>query len=180
MTAWDHILHKDEHILWQGKPGKTVSFEGFHLMECFVGVFFMAFSVVWIAQTMNITSDSGLDGPVSIVFRLFPFFGLIFFAIGFNNAIGKYLWRAFMNGRTFYTLTNKRVFVAEDVPLKQRSLKDYYIDPETSLEWQNGNLTITVKQVGMGSGAMVQDLTLKSIGADMQSVQIAFKDLQSQ
>ncbi len=125
-AEWQGILDADETILWQGAPRRGLTFAADHgAMGVLMGVFFMGFSVFW----MTMASRAG---------GVFWMFGLIFFATGFYNAIGCHFWKAYLRKETFYTLTDRRAFIAKIVPIKGRTLKSYPITAQTALEFDRG------------------------------------------
>lgn len=124
---WEGLLDPGEEILWQGRPDAGVRIDTSRPMELLMGLFFMLFAVVW----MNMASRAGGN---------FWMFGLIFFGIGFYNAIGVHLWKAHVRARTHYTLTNKRGFIATDV-LGRRRLHSHAIDADSPVELTEGALS---------------------------------------
>ena len=123
--GWEGLLDAGERITWQGQPagGLVPSDFQWHLMG--FGLFFMGFSVFW----MLMAAQGG---------GAFWMFGLPFFAIGFFQGFGRTLWRAALRRRTFYTLTDKRAFIAVDHPLNGKSLASYPIRADTPLEFRPG------------------------------------------
>ncbi len=123
---WDAILSPDERILWQGRPGTGLAFDMKNAKEFLPGALSMGFSIVWMRATRDGATEMQIIGLLLFLAGLYQ----LFFAPFFRG----YLRRAC----TFYTLTDKRAFVAVDHPLIGRSLKSYKIGPETSLDFQPG------------------------------------------
>jgi len=123
-SGWEGILDDDEEIRWQGQPDGVIRMDLSQPMGIGMGLFFMGFSIVW----MNLASRAG---------GVFWMFGLLFFGIGFYNAIGVHFWKTYLRRTTHYTLTNKRAFIATQ-PLGKRVLKSYPIAKDTSIELQDG------------------------------------------
>lgn len=121
---WAGLLDPDEVILWQGHPKPGLTFDFSQPMLIVMGLFFMGFSIFW----MQTAAQAG---------GYFWTFGLIFFGIGFFNAIGVHFWKAYLRSKTHYTLTTKRGFVATNA-LGRRRLKSYPIQPDTQLELIDG------------------------------------------
>lgn len=135
-AGWDGLLDTGEHILWQGKPTPGLSFQATAWPSAAMGLFFMLFSLYWMGMASNITSQ--MNGFGAVIPKLFPLFGLPFFAIGFHNAIGHVFWQAYLRSRTHYTLTNKRAFIATDHPFQGKLLRDYQIDEDTNVTLKVG------------------------------------------
>ena len=66
-------------------------------------------------------------------------FGLLHFFVGLGVAFGATFWSAWRRRHTWYTLTDRRAFIATDIPFKGRSLKSYPITASTVLDYDSGN-----------------------------------------
>ncbi len=128
-SGWEGILDEDEEIRWQGQPDGAFHLDMRQPAGIVMGVFFMGFSLFWI----NIASMGG---------GYFWMFGLLFFGMGFYNAIGVHFWKTYVRRTTHYTLTDKRAFIATQ-PLGKRSLKSYPITKDTPLELE-GSYPVTI------------------------------------
>lgn len=124
---WQGILEEDETVLWQGRPGPGLNFRPSHALTMLFGLAFAGFALFW----MIAASQAG---------GFFWSFGLIHFAAGIGVALGPILWPAWKRRHSFYTLTNKRAFIAEDLPFYGRRLKGYEIGPDTVLELRDDPL----------------------------------------
>jgi hypothetical protein len=139
MTApdpWAGLIDPDETILWQGRPDPRPHWAALSPQRMILGVVFTAFSLFWIAQAAAITRGGGMGG----IAGLFPLFGLPFLAVGLYQLGGHVLWDAFRRGRTWYTLTDRRAFVATDLPFRGKQLKSYPITRETVLTFDDAEL----------------------------------------
>ncbi len=124
--SWQDYLDPGEKLLWQGAPAGGIRFSITGLVQSAFGVFFLGFSVFWVAMALNI----GADGPLSL---FFPLFGLPFVLIGLWLVIGHWFFDAYKRRRSRYALTNKRAIIARRV--FGRRLESYPIlaDSEISL-----------------------------------------------
>ncbi len=129
--GWDGILDPGEKIVWQDRPDARISFAGRAPMQMIMGVFFTGFALFWIVQASWITSHDGFPAFA----RFFPLFGIPFVLVGLKMLGGDALWAAFVRRHTWYTLTNRRAFIATNVPMRGRTLKSYDIVPETDIEF---------------------------------------------
>ncbi|WP_421701695.1 aspartate carbamoyltransferase catalytic subunit [Aliiroseovarius sp.] len=130
-TGWEGILDEGETVLWQGRPDPRVVFRIEKAFQFIFGLFFAGFALFW----MVMASQAG---------GVFWMFGLIHFSAGIAISFGAIFWDAYRRRHTWYTLTDRRAFIATDMPLRGRKLQSYPIDGATPLEFSPGPLaTIT-------------------------------------
>ena len=122
--GWDGILDEGETILWQGRPDGAIRFRIGNLFTFLFGLAFAGFALFW----MILASQAG---------GFFWAFGLIHFAVGIGLSFGAILWDAFKRRHTWYTLTDRRAFVATEMPMIGRGLKSYPITADTPIEFQD-------------------------------------------
>lgn len=67
-------------------------------------------------------------------------FGLLFFGIGSYQLVGQHFWKALLRRSTFYTLTNKRAFIAKTSPFGSKTLDSYPLDGDRNLKFHDGML----------------------------------------
>ena len=123
--GWEGILDPGEAVLWQGRPDPAIIFKVGNVVGCVFGLFFAGFALFW----MIMASAAG---------GFFWMFGLLHFSVGLGVAVGAIFWSAGRRRHTWYTLTDRRAFIATDVPLRGRSLKSYPITRETVLDYDAG------------------------------------------
>lgn len=124
-SGWEGILDKGEKILWQGRPDGKIHMKIGNYASFGFGLIFAGFAVFW----MVMASSAGGG---------FWMFGLIHFFVGIGLSFGSIFWSAYKRRNSWYTLTDKRAFIASDLPLKGRSLNSYPIKADTVLEYQQG------------------------------------------
>jgi hypothetical protein len=117
-AEWQGILDPGEQILWQGRPDGRVVLGLDTLLTGVFGLAFAGFALVW----MVLAAQAG---------GFFWAFGLIHFAVGLGLAVGAPLWSAFRRRRTWYTLSDRRAFIATDLPLAGCRLEQVPITPAT-------------------------------------------------
>ena len=125
-AGWDGILDDGETILWQGRPGARVVWKLSHGFSLLFGLAFAGFALFW----MIMASRAGGG---------FWTFGLIHFFVGLGLAFGPPWWSAWRRRHTWYTLTDRRAFIATDMPMAGRKLKSYPIDRNTALDYAAGD-----------------------------------------
>ena len=125
-AGWAGILDPGEEIIWQGRPDAKVIWKVSHIFTFIFGLFFAGFALFW----MVMASSAG---------GFFWMFGLIHFSVGLGLAIGPPFWGAWRRRHTWYSLSDRRAFIATDVPFRGRKLKSYPITSDTSLEYEAGH-----------------------------------------
>ncbi|MEP2532087.1 aspartate carbamoyltransferase catalytic subunit [Shimia sp.] len=116
--GWEGLLDPDEKIQWQGRPDGAFTFNWDHGIPFIFGLFFAGFALFWM-----IMAAQGSGG--------FWMFGLLHFLVGLGIALGPVFWPTWQRRHTWYTLTNKRAFIASDLPLKNKRLDSYPITAGT-------------------------------------------------
>jgi hypothetical protein len=123
-ATWQGILDPGEQVLWQGRPAPKLRLEFRSPFEPLFFTFFTGFSVFW----MVMASRAG---------GLFWTFGLLFFFVGSYALFFQHFWKLYVRSRTFYTLTDRRAFIATEA-FGKRTLKSYPITPGTVVELSDG------------------------------------------
>lgn len=126
--GWQGILDPGERILWQGRPDGRVDFTRGSLRQAAFGLPFLVFGLTWMTMTWQVVRDAPLPGI------LFPMIGLFITLSGLWQTIGTFLWDAYLRRHTWYTLTDRRAFVATQV-MGRRTLRDWPVDAETLLDY---------------------------------------------
>lgn len=124
-SGWEGILDQNERILWQGRPDGRVVLRLSKIFQMIFGLFFAGFALFW----MFLAAQAG---------GIFWMFGLLHFFVGIGISFGAVFADAWRRRHTWYTLTDRRAFVATDKPLKGRILKDYPITADTRLSFVEG------------------------------------------
>lgn len=125
--GWEGILDPGETIVWQGRPDPGFHVSPQDLFAAGFGIFFAGFALVWMILA------SGAGGA-------FWMFGLIHFTVGLTL-----VWRSAHGATTrrrhsWYTLTDRRAFIATDLPFRGKTLKDYPITADTQISRIPGKL----------------------------------------
>ncbi len=124
-TGWEDILDEGEKILWQGRPDTRIHVKPSNIFVVLFGLGFAGFALFW--MVMAAAAGGG-----------FWVFGLLHFAVGLALALAPIFWGPYKRRRTWYTLTNRRAFIATDLPLRGKQLKSYPITEETVLDYAPG------------------------------------------
>ena len=128
MTApgWEGILDEGERILWQGRPDTRITLRPANIAGMVFGIFFAGFALFWMVGVARAGGGA------------FWMFGLLHFSVGLAIIFAPILWDPYKRSRTWYTLTDRRAFIATDLPLQGKKLKSYPIDEDTLLEFTPG------------------------------------------
>lgn len=126
-AGWEGILDEGENILWQGRPDAAVVLTVTNVGVFLFGLAFAGFALFW----MIMASQAGGG---------FWMFGLIHFFAGLGISFGAMFWNAWRRKHTWYTLTDRRAFIATDIPFKGRKLASYPITSDTVIEYKAGGL----------------------------------------
>ena len=125
-SGWEGILDADERILWQGRPDGRIALSARHIPLVLFGTAFAGFALFWMIM-------AGFAGG------FFWMFGLIHFSVGAGLVVGPPLFSAYRRQRTWYTLTDRRAFIASDLPVTGRKFKFYLIEEDTRLDFVDGD-----------------------------------------
>ena len=133
-SGWDGILEPGETVLWQGQPMPGLVWRDMISDRLPIGIIFTLFSTFWIGVTIWMAAT--IDGPL-LLRLLFPMAGLPFLGVGLYMLVGHLYWDALVRAGTWYTLTDRRAFIATDI-LGRRKLDSYPIDEMTGLSLIDG------------------------------------------
>jgi hypothetical protein len=104
-----HLL-AGERLIWTGKPepGHLLTRADFLLVPMSLLVF--CFALFWEAGVLGLFSSGRGAAPL-----LFPLWGLPFVLAGLYMLVGRFVYKAYAKGRTFYALTDQRALVLSTV-----------------------------------------------------------------
>lgn len=127
VPGWQGILDPGERIVWQGRPDPGFDVPAREIPQGVFALFFSGFAVFWMSKAAEFGGA-------------FWMFGLIHFSVGLGI-----FWKAIFGTtarrrRTWYTLTDRRAFIATDFPFKGRELKSYPISADTPITYRAGPL----------------------------------------
>ncbi len=126
-NSWDGILEPGEEIIWQGQPDGTFRFVWFDAFTGIFGAAFAGFALFW----MLMASAAGGG---------FWMFGLIHFAVGIGIMLGRPALSWWSRRHSFYSLSNRRAFIASDYPIRGRVLQSWPISRTFPMRLAEGRL----------------------------------------
>lgn len=126
--GWEGLLDPDETILWQGRPDARLKIGIGHVAAFLFGTVFAGFALFW----MIMASKAG---------GFFWMFGLIHFSAGLGIMVGGPIISVWKRRHSYYTLTDRRAFIATDMPMRGQSLESYPITADTAITFTEGPLS---------------------------------------
>ncbi|MDR5653372.1 aspartate carbamoyltransferase catalytic subunit [Ruixingdingia sedimenti] len=108
-TGWEGILEEGEVILWQGRPDGRFRLHRADAVAGLFGLFFSGFAVFWM-------------------------FGLIHFSAGIGLMAARPVGSWWRRRHSFYSLSNRRAFIASNTPFRGRALRFWDIRPDSVLD----------------------------------------------
>ena len=121
-------LRSGERITWSGQPIPARFVRVSWLIVVF-GIFWTAFSILWVAGAIFVTTRGSTPGP----FKLFPLFGLPFIAIGIGMLTSP-IWLRKKAANMAYVITNQRAFVLSQTWRKATHIQNFSPKDLQSLE----------------------------------------------
>ena len=130
MSGWEGILEPGEEILWQGRPDAAPRWGDLKPRRVLFGLFYAGFALFWMAMAGGMVWGGPMGGGP---FALFPLFGIPFLIVGLNVMGGHVIWDAFRRARTWYTVSDRRAFVATNL-FGLKRLKGVRVNADTPME----------------------------------------------
>ena len=125
-------IQPGEYVTWKGRPEK-----GNYLTP--QAIVMIPFSLIWCGFAIFWEYNAIQSGVPAMML-----FGLPFVAIGLYLVFGRFLHSAYLRGKTFYVITNKKLIIKKGNQITVYSPKD--LPPMTLHMHRNGNGTITYQQ----------------------------------
>lgn len=125
IDGWNDILRPGERVLWQGQPDLSIQWRGPALPFALFGLIFAGFALFWMVLAMRAGE--------------FWLFGLIHFVAGLTIAAAPLLLGPFIARRTWYSLTSRRAFFANDLPFAGKTLLALDLRPSLGVEFDGQN-----------------------------------------
>ncbi|HBZ44860.1 MAG TPA: aspartate carbamoyltransferase catalytic subunit [Maritimibacter sp.] len=110
--GWEGLLDEGEDILWQGRPDQSFHMGVGKIFTVVFGLFFAGFALFWMIMASQAPGG-------------FWMFGLIHFSVGVAMVFWSIYGSTYSRRNTWYTLTDRRAFIATDFLTKGKSLESY-------------------------------------------------------
>ncbi|KPQ14864.1 MAG: hypothetical protein HLUCCA09_03180 [Rhodobacteraceae bacterium HLUCCA09] len=120
--GWEGLLDPGERIIWRGQPSPRFRFS-------LLTVFFIVWAAIFGGVPLSLVLSGADDGGGAFL--------LLFVLVAAAVLGGHLAWPRLRSRAMFYTLTDRRAFIATDF-FGIRSLKSYPITEATPLELRDG------------------------------------------
>ena len=120
--TWDEILEPGEEILWQGRPDTRLFFPPERKGTLVAGVLIMAFGAAPLISGLRARPIAEWPPGMPLIFGS-VFLSIV--AVGLALVVGQPFLIRRRRRRTWYTLTNRRGFIATDGAIFGKRLKSY-------------------------------------------------------
>lgn len=127
-SGWEGILEAGERILWQGRPDTRLVFPPERKGGFWAGI---GLAVIGLLQLSVLRQ-------VELEINLWPF-ALIPVALGTLIVAVQPFWIRMRRRRTWYTLTDRRAFIATDMPLRGKRLQSWPVQSDAPLILTEGD-----------------------------------------
>ncbi|MCK4712179.1 MAG: aspartate carbamoyltransferase catalytic subunit [Marinosulfonomonas sp.] len=167
LEGWKDIFDAGEELLWQGRPDGAVVWQKKHNATALLGLVVTGFGVFWVASSWQISND-------------FWIFGLGFLLLGPALAIAPPYMNAMMRRSTWYSLSNRRAFIATERESVGRKLAAYRIRPDFELEYDGktpGTIIFAIETRQPGNGAYRANIAFERI-SDAADVYAMMREIQ--
>lgn len=123
--GWDGILDPGETILWQGRPDQSFKIDFGAIFGAVFGLVFAVFALFWMIMAASMGAG-------------FWMFGLIHFTVGLGLTWKSVFGTTYRRRRSWYTLTDRRAFIATKSWRRGRDLKSYPITASSEITYFDG------------------------------------------
>ncbi|WP_423065408.1 PH domain-containing protein [Devosia sp. CN2-171] len=113
-------LLSGERILWSGRPAQGLLFVPSDAFLIPFGLFFLGFSIFWIAMASNAGGA-------------FFLFGIPFVVVGLFMSVGRFFVDAWLRQTMVYAVTDRRILIARPAPFGRFISVDRSRMPESEL-----------------------------------------------
>jgi len=142
-TGWEDIFEPGEVLLWQGRPDPKIVWQKGHFLPAILGLSVAGLGILWIFFT-----PLG-DGYASIL-------GVFLLLLAAFLGIGPPVMSAMVRKATWYSLSNRRGFIAMNREQVGRKLSAYVIEPDFDIKFDGQDpatimFAIEIRQPGSAS-----------------------------
>lgn len=164
---WDAILEDGEELLWQGRPDASVVWQKRHILPVVLGVGVAVLGIIWIFFVTQ-------SNTYSVIM------GLILIGLGGFLGVAPPVLASMVRKASWYSLSNKRCFIAMNRKNIGRKLAAYRVDPEFELLFDGkdpGTIIFAIETRQPGNAAYLVKISFDRI-KDSQKVYQMMRDIQ--
>ena len=129
-TGWEDIFEPGEVLLWQGRPDPAIVWQKRHILPVMLAISVAILGVIWIFFTP-------LGNGYTVVM------GVVLLLLAAFLGIAPPVMSAMVRKATWYSLSNRRAFIAMHRPQVGRKLATYVIEPDFEIKY-DGNDPATI------------------------------------
>lgn len=142
-TGWEDIFEPGEVLLWQGRPDPKIVWQKRHVLPAILGLSVAALGILWIFFTP-------LGNGYTVIL------GVILLLLAAFLGIAPPVMAAMVRKATWYSLSNKRAFIAMNREQVGRKLSAYVIEPDFDIKFDGQDpatimFAIEIRQPGSAS-----------------------------
>ncbi len=142
-TGWEDIFEPDEVLLWQGRPDTAIVWQKRHILPVVLGLSVACIGIIWIFLT-----------PLSNGYTVIM--GLVLLLLAAFLAIAPSVMASMVRKASWYSLSNKRAFIAMHREQLGRKLTAYVIEPDFDIKFDGKDpatimFAIEIRQPGNAS-----------------------------
>ncbi len=142
-AGWEDIFEPGEVLLWQGRPDPKIVWQKRHILPAILGLGVAGLGILWIFFTPLSSGYTAILGVFLLILAAFL-------------AIAPPVMAAMVRKATWYSLSNKRGFIAMHREQVGRKLSAYVIDPDFEIKFDGQDpatimFAIDIRQPGNAS-----------------------------
>jgi hypothetical protein len=125
--GWEEIFEPDEVLLWQGRPDPAFAWQKRHILPIILGLSVACLGIIWIFFTE-------LGNGYTVIM------GIVLLCLSGFLIIAPPVMAQMVRKASWYSLSNKRGFIAMHRPNLGRKLNAYEIDPDYPIKFDGNDL----------------------------------------
>jgi hypothetical protein len=128
----EELLPK-EQLLWLGQPDTGTNFSQADILVAPLSVLLAVMAFFWAASVLGVGALGDHTKPVSVPLGIFA---VLVALLSFYLMVGRFLYKTWKKGRTYYAVTTKRVLVVTDG--RRKSVRGQDLAQLSFIEKQQG------------------------------------------
>lgn len=120
--GWEEIFEPGEVLLWQGRPDPEFAWQKRHILPIILAIAVACLGVIWIFFTELGNGYTVIMGAILLLLAVFL-------------AVAPPVMAMMVRKASWYSLSNKRGFIAMHRPNLGRKLNAYAIDPDFDIKF---------------------------------------------
>lgn len=142
-AGWEDIFEPGEVLLWQGRPDTAIVWQKRHILPVILGLGVACIGIIWISLT-----------PLGNGYTIIMGLGLLLLAAFLS--IAPPVMASMVRKATWYSLSNKRAFIAMNREQIGPKLSAYVIEPDFDIKFDGNDpatimFAIEIRQPGNAS-----------------------------